>query len=397
MRWIASGEKGIRYREHPTRIHRGQPDRYYSVRLTRDGRDVEESLGWASDGWTLRKAQDTRENLQTAYKIGSGPDTLRKRRDERARQEEQASTKAKAEQAKAATYQELVEEYYEPWAKREKKSFAADLTRLRLHLYPALGPLPLDAITSERVEALRDNLLESHSRATCVQCLALLRKTFNHLARAGLHNLRNPVSSVKLPRLDNEVERFFTHEEFDRFIEAASKLRNPDLHDAALLSLHTGLRLGEIKRLFTWDIDLEHGFVTVREDDGKPGGKVPLNNDVSEMLKNRLRDIQAGPVFHNRGYEDRELSRRFMRLARRLGLNTGKEDRRHRLTFHSLRHTFASWMALADIELYRIQKLMRHKTPQMTQRYAHLRPSELRGDVAVLCRPPASPPDCETE
>jgi len=391
MRWIASGEKGIRYREDPIRMHQGKPDRYFSIRMTRNGQVVEEALGWASEGWTLRKAKATREALQTAHTKGDAPDTLRKTRAERRRCEELAEAQKAKDQAQSATYKELVEQHYIPWARKEKKSAAADITRLALHLYPVFGHLPLASITPEMVEKLRDSLMESRSRATALQVLALLRKTFNHLSRLGLHALRNPVSCIKLPRLDNACERFFTREEMDRFLEAAAQQRNPDLHDAAMLSLHTGLRLGEIKRLMTWDIDLEHGFLTVREDDGKPGGKVPLNADVTAMLTKRLQGLSEGNIFNSRGYEDREMSRRFMRLARRLGLNTGKEDRRHRLTFHSLRHTFASWLAMADVDLYRIQKLTRHKTLAMVQRYAHLRPSWLRDDVAVLCRPGDQP------
>jgi integrase len=387
-KWCKTTYPGVRYREDDRRLYKGNADRYFSIRYCRNGKPAEEGLGWASNGWSPKKAAEVRSDLEKAYASGEGPDTLAGRREER-RIAEAAQAKASAEEVAAnLSYLHLVETHYVPWAKQEKKSAWADICRLKNYLYPIFKDMPLSEITPLRVEKLRDDILSKRSRATAVQVLALLRKTFNHLAKLGLHQLPNPVSSVKLPRVDNACERFFSREEFDCFISAAAKLQSPDLHDASILSVDTGLRLGEINRLMPLDVDLIHGFLTVRESDGKPGGKVPLNTRVSAMLERRLRDAGTGPLFRTTRDGDREMSRRFARMARKLGLNDGTEDRKHHITFHSLRHTFASWLAMADVDLYRIQKLMRHKTFSMVSRYAHLRPSWLRQDVEILCSPP---------
>jgi len=387
--WLKTPHPGVRYREHPTRLHQGRPDRYYALRYYRDGRRVEEGLGWQSEGWTPKKAADMRAQLERANTIGEGPATLAAKRQ--ARREHEAVAKEQA--GKSRTFEELCEAYYVPWARQEKKSAWMEEIRLHNYLYKEFGGLPLDAITVASVEAYRDRLLESLSRSTVKQILALLRKALNVFATRGLFEKRNPVSSVKMPRLDNACERFLTREEYDRLLDATCEAQCPDLHDAVILSVHTGLRLGEIYRLDAQDVDLPHGYLTVREDDGKPGGKVPLNDEVSGMLRRRLAGSRAGKVFVPTDQRNKALSKQFTWLAWSIGLNRGDEDRQHRLTFHSLRHTFASWLALADVDLYRIQKLMRHKTPAMTQRYAHLRPSWLREDVAVLCRPTPSLPD----
>ncbi|EFL53142.1 integrase family protein [Solidesulfovibrio fructosivorans JJ]] len=385
--WIKTAYVGVRYRKDGN-----STDRYFAIRYRRDGILHEEGLGWASEGWNAKKASEMRAELQRAHTTGDGPATLAGKRESAriaAREQEQAE---KQRNAAGATYKELVEAHYIPWAEREKKSAAADKTRLKLHIFPVIGALTLDEVTPQVLEALRDKMVASHCRATALQVLALVRKTFNHLGRLGLHTLRNPVALVKLPRLDNACERFFTHDEFDRFLAAAGKLGNPDLHDACILAVDTGLRLGELNRLMPADVNLELGFLTVREADGKPGGVVPLNSRVRAMLQKRLLTIAPGQhIFRTTRDGDREMSRRFTRLARALGLNDGVTDRRQQLTFHSLRHTFGSWLALADVELYRIQKLMRHKTPAMVQRYAHLRPSWLASDVEVLCKPPSRP------
>lgn len=383
-KWHATAHPGIRYREHPTRLWNKNPDRYFALRYYRNGRRIEEGLGWQSQGWTIKKCADLRAELEKSNRIGEGPSTLAAKRQDLRRQ---ATLDAAG---KENSYRSLVERHYLPWANREKKSAWLDTIRFTNHLFPEFGDLPLSAITPQSVLAYRDRLLETLSRSTVVQILALLRKSINLFAQYGLYNQRNPVSDVKMPRLDNARERFLSREEYNRLVEATASMEDQDLHDAIILAVHTGMRLGEISRLVVQDVDLTHGFLTVREDDGKPGGKIPLNKTVLAMLRERLSG-RAGLVFTATDKRGKALSKKFTRLAYRLGLNDGTEDRQHVLTFHSLRHTFASWLAMADVDLYRIQKLMRHKTFAMTQRYAHLRPSWLRDDVEILCAAPSHP------
>src|SRR3954464_15737556 len=77
-KWVTVAP-GIRAREHPTRKHGVRPDRYFTLRFSVDGRQVEEKLGWASDGWTLKRAQEQLGLLRQAHRTGKGPATLRER------------------------------------------------------------------------------------------------------------------------------------------------------------------------------------------------------------------------------------------------------------------------------------------------------------------------------
>jgi site-specific recombinase XerD len=64
--------------------------------------------------------------------------------------------------------------------------------------------------------------------------------------------------------------------------------------------------------------------------------------------------------------------------------NKGVDDPRQRVFFHTLRHTYASWMVMEGVDLYTLKELLGHKDLTMTQRYAHLAPDTLRGAVNVL-------------
>ena len=74
--WIKV-ERGIRYREHPTRRYGvpRRPDRYYVIRIAVDGVMRQEALGWESEGITLEKARLELAKLREAKRTGKGPRT----------------------------------------------------------------------------------------------------------------------------------------------------------------------------------------------------------------------------------------------------------------------------------------------------------------------------------
>lgn len=395
--WIKTPYPGIRYREHPDRLHAGRPDRYYTLRLRVNGPQVEEGLGWASEGWTPKKAAGVLANLHEAKRLGQGPRTLTEARalaDHAAAQDAQTSH---ASRLAALTLREIAAGYFIPWAKRNKRSWDKDIIRLNNQVYPAFGDLPLAAITRTDVEKFRDDLLDGGLSAASVrQCLALLRKIYNFclattapdygglMLYAGL----NPVAGIKMPAADNARVRFLTFEQADTLL-ALAMAKGADVHDAILLSLNTGMRKGEINRLLWQDVDFDNKIIRIPDDpQGKPGGVVYLNKDALAMLKSRRKLATPGAVLviepPQKGKHRRRISNRFQELVDALGFNAGVTDTRQRVVFHSLRHTFASWLALAGVDIYRIKELMRHKTIQMTMRYAHLTPGAKRAAVTNL-------------
>ena len=78
--WLKTKYTGVRYREHETRRHGLKPDRYFTIRYKLNGKDKEEALGWASEGWTEIKAFQTLCELKEAKKTGHGCLTLKEAR-----------------------------------------------------------------------------------------------------------------------------------------------------------------------------------------------------------------------------------------------------------------------------------------------------------------------------
>jgi integrase len=391
----------VRYYEHGTRRTRnGQPDKYFAIRYYVNGKRKEEGVGWATEGWNAEKAHALLADIRAAIRTGKGPKSLAERREEEAQIRAAKEAKKQAEQRAEMTLEEFFRTVYIPRAKREKRSWLLDEQRIAKAVSPALGKLPLRAIRSEDVQKFVDDLSDAgNAPATVKQYMGIVRRAFNMAVETTVDGVRlfagiNPASGLRLPSVHNIRERYLLADEVEKLIAAAAKLRSPDLKDCIVLSLNTGLRMGELMRLRWLDVDMAGGFVVVPDETmRKPGGKVPLNKAASAVFEQRK---------HRQGQKDGErvfppiagaltrknLSHMFRCIADEVGLNQGVSDPRHRIVFHSLRHTFASWLALAGTDIYRIKTLMRHKSISMTMRYAHLIPDATRDAVHNL-RPPA--------
>lgn len=371
---------GVRYREHTTRRHNGKPDRYFTIRYKLDGRLKEEGLGWASEGMTAQRASNERGKLREAHRTGEGPVTLGEKR------EVEAAKRAEIERA-AMTFSMLAENYVEH-LKHTIKSWEWTKRWLERHAEPEIGDLRLSEIQHYHIENMKYACQNRElSPASVVHVLQATRGAFNFAIRSGFYCGVNPTKNIKFPKVDNARVRFLSRDEAQKYLDAV-QLRSQTWHDISLVSLYSGLRFGEIGPLRWKDIDLEHGIINVL--DAKAGSRQAyIHQKMQNMFVARAKVANsANPselVFP--GVGGRLISKpgnSVRRTFAALGWNDGIEDNRQKVTFHTLRHTFASWLAMNGVPLLTIKELMGHKTIQMTMRYAHLMPDQKRRAVDKL-------------
>ncbi|MFH1437605.1 MAG: site-specific integrase, partial [Pseudomonadota bacterium] len=157
------------------------------------------------------------------------------------------------------------------------------------------------------------------------------------------------------------------------------------LHDMALLSLHCGLRAGEIFALSWQDINLDLGMITVRDPKNRETRHAYMTDRVRAMLAAGKAGAPEELVYRSRkGGKIESVSNAFEKVVQRLDLNKGVSDRRNRVVFHTLRHTFASWLAVRGTPLHVIKELMGHRTMRVTEKYSHLVPDVKKRAVAVF-------------
>ena len=137
-------------------------------------------------------------------------------------------------------------------------------------------------------------------------------------------------------------------------------------------ALYSGMRRGEMFKLQWKDIDFEKGFIHLRDPKGKISQKIPLNQPTREVFEALPRN--SNYVFPGRGGKKRtDITKAVNEI--KTAAKLPKDFR----PLHGLRHVYASMLASSgQVDMYTLQKLMTHKTPQMTQRYAHLRDDALR-------------------
>ncbi|MHC1701457.1 MAG: tyrosine-type recombinase/integrase [Humidesulfovibrio sp.] len=376
---------GVRYREHPTRRRGARPDRYFVIRYAYAGKMHEEALGWASDGYNAEQASQVRGQLRQNQKLGRGPCTLAKMRAEAdiARREAEEASKAKDELP--ATFNALADAYM-AWAKGNKKDHASDERRLRLHIRPVLGPLALGKIRPAQIEALKDGLVAKKlAPASVVHCVVLVHMVFSHGRR--IHGQafadlvgENPTTGVKLPKVRNGRTRHLKKPEVEKLL-AQARRTDPLLHNIIMLCLYTGLRRGEVERMQAMDVDTEAQVLHVRDAKSGDSDTVDLPDFLLPLLTRLTDGLDPGALVFpswRTGGELKSISVRFKRLVDSVKFNKGVTDKRHMVTFHTLRHTYISRLVIQGVDLRTVQEMARHRSFAMTLRYAHLAPGGKR-------------------
>jgi integrase len=187
----------------------------------------------------------------------------------------------------------------------------------------------------------------------------------------------NPFLNSSQVKVAEQLPAYMTKDEFKELIKAVNE---PVLKDVFLSAACTGLRLGEILNLKWKDVDLERKQIAIvnSETFKTKSGKcriIPMNDLVYDMLFRRSYIVNEF-VFHKNGYQLQVsyVSHKFKKYINDLNFN----DKIH---FHSLRHTFATWLVQDGVSIYEVQKLLGHSSVKVTEVYSHLAANELHKAV----------------
>jgi integrase len=229
-------------------------------------------------------------------------------------------------------------------------------------------------VTPQRLATYRDNRIKNVSPSSIQKEFALLSHMFNVARREWGIPIENPVTEVTRPKIRNNRTRFLTKEEAQRLLEIAKSSKNPKLYPYLLVMMHTGMRPSEAAGLKWGDIDLEGRLarLQVTKTDMR---YVPI----TEMVENILRSIRPEDSKNETHVflpPDSGNSKQLVDmpcLYFKKSFHTARTKANlNDVHLHDLRHTAASHLLMAGVDLRTLAEILGHKTLQMVHRYTHL-------------------------
>jgi len=310
--------------------------------------------------------------------IGAVSRTVAKEEEHRKKTEviEQRLNPAKAR--KSPRFDAFAEEYLE-WVQANKKLLThARAVAVIKRLTPTFGTKRLSDITAWQIEQYKKGCRDAgNAPATINLDLAFLKALLNK-AVAWNKLGEYPAKHVKTLKVANERTRFLSEEEEAQLLVACS----PALRRIVEAGLLTGFRPRELTSLRPEDADLKHNLVTVAACYAKSGESrtVPMGERLKIIIQEALAARGEAPTVFTtvKGQPWRPAS---------FGMVLRGACRRAGITPcgpHTLRHTFASRLIMAGVDLRTAQELLGHKDIKMTLRYTHLSPSHTRQAIATL-------------
>ncbi len=328
-------------------------------------------------------------DASSGWWIGSYRDSARRRREHRlSRNEREARKTLAALEGQAILDRRLgirplnivrFSEFVETFISHAKVNVPRSWERYEDSAVNLLGffgnEIDLTAIDPKGIEGFKAYRVQSVKPSTVNRDLQVLKRMFN-LAIAWGNARENPVKLVKFFKEPTGRVKYLTCEQYEKVLEAC----RPHLRPLIVAAVHTGLRLGNLLRLRWCDVDFENGYANILKTKNDVPRHLALNNNVIEaLLPIKLKNKEW--VFTNEEGEhlpSRTAQWQFGQALEACGIQEFR--------FHDLRHTCASWLAMAGENQEVIKEILGHKDIRMTDRYTHLMPGRTKTAVKKLDR-----------
>lgn len=335
----------------------------YYVVYKAAGKTIYKKVGKRSEGITEKKALDLRNQILSEQRHGID-----------------LSQKS----SKNLTFDKLAEIYFlsnEAHNKSNKKY----QQMYENHIKPSFGDVTISRCDDSLIYQMQQlKISDGKSESTINIIVKLIKRIVGHGIKRGIITY-SPFKAIKLFKINNTRLRYLSKSEIDQL----HKMIQDDqlLKVFVKIALSTGARIGSILYIQMKHIDFENKTIQIH--DFKRG------NDYTGFMDEETHKLLAA---HTALFNANDFAVSLTGSATRYGkiykdlskvfevFNQGlaKDDRTNRVVNHTLRHTFASHLAIAGVSIQKIQKLMNHKDINQTMKYAKLSKDSGRDHVEEL-------------
>ena len=240
-----------------------------------------------------------------------------------------------------------------------------------------LGEHKLVDITPDKISRSRDGLLKKgFQKSSTNRYVAALSSAYSMAVKEFGWIDTNPCSKVRKLSEPRGRTRFLTDDERERLLISCENSNAKELLIIVLLALSTGARKNEIRWLRWDDVNVQTGTVIFRETKNGIIRSVPLVGRGLDLIREwgKIRRLDTDLVFPGKNPKHPVLFEKSWKKAL-------KESDIEDFRFHDLRHSAASYLIMAGVHMRTVAEILGHKTLAMVQRYSHLSPEHLRGEL----------------
>lgn len=294
---------------------------------------------------------------------------------------EQPSSIARKKKKEIITLDNVAEKYFEYIKLHNRDSFNP-ISRYNNHIKPTFGSCSVFSIGLKDIEKLQ----RKKSNELANKTVNHIFQTFGTIINFGIEkenlDLKNPVKRLKKLNVDNQRERYLSVNEIK---ELLLSIKNDNVLTLFVeLSLCTGGRVETIMNIQKKDINLINHMVTLKDFKNDSTYIGFLTDELADKIEIYIQNMEPNDyIIH--GYTKATVESKIRKKMNDLfNQKLEKNDRKNRAVTHTLRHTFASHLAINGTPIYTIQKLLNHKEISMTLRYAKLAPGSGKNMVKEL-------------
>jgi len=261
--------------------------------------------------------------------------------------------------------------------KKANKTYEGELQRYNGTLKKLIGDEIAEHLKKQDIINLQAKLQDmDYAPSTIQHFITMVSGIYQFAIQDKLIKTDNPCEGLKSIKFNNERDRYLTTEEIKQLKEAVTD--ELELLLFVKIALSTGARLGSIMEMTKSDIDFRNESIQIKNFKTSDKYTGYLNSSTLELLNLHCKSLKRGQKLFlvSRSY----ISYKVRGVMKKL-FNEDVVDEYQKVVIHTLRHTFASHLAINGCPIYTIKELMNHKTIEMTERYAKLAPNQ--GQIQV--------------